>query len=84
MSLISIFVDAFKRVASRKRAADLETARNSGGSLGPAPAGSFDEGRVTPQPGTGAAGGAFGSDVVSTDVSVGSSDPEEGGEARVQ
>lgn len=82
MSLISIFVDAFNKVAGRKRAADLETARSSGGSLGSAPAGSFEEGRATPQPGTGAAGGAFGSDVISPDIAVANSDPEEGGEVR--
>ena len=84
MSLVSIFVDAFNKVLGRKRAADLETARSSGGSLGSAPAGSFDEGRTAPQPGGGAAGGAFGSDVVSSDISVASSDPEEGGEGRLQ
>lgn len=84
MSLVSIFVDAFNKVLGRKRAEDLETLRNSGGSLGSAPAGTFEEGRVAPQPGTGAAGGAFGSDVVAPDISVASSDPEEGGESRVQ
>jgi hypothetical protein len=76
MSVFSTFVDAFKKAVDRKRAADLETARSSGGTLGSTPAGNagaFDPLRPAPEPDTG--------NRVDLGVNeVSSGDPEEGGE----
>lgn len=72
MSLISRFVAAFKRASGRKPAVDIEDVRSSGG-LGPsAPTGAFDPLRATQRP--------RGDEVSEGDLSVASSDPEEGGE----
>ncbi len=74
MSLISIFVDAFKKALGRKRADDVELARSSGGSLGPsADTDAFDPLRPAPSP-TPSRGSVPGG------ISVTSGDPEEGGE----
>lgn len=73
MSLISVFVDAFKKAAGRQPAVDIDEVRSTGG-LGPSnPTDAFDPLRPAPQPsGESEAGdGTF---------SVASGDPEEGGE----
>lgn len=73
MSLISVFVDAFKKAVGRKPAVDIDEVRSTGG-LGPSnPTGAFDPLRPTPQ-----AGGD--SEVTHGSPSVSSGDPEEGGE----
>ena len=73
MGLISTFVDAFKKALGSKRKVDIEEVRSTGG-LGPSnPTDAFD-----PITRTAPTGGA--SDVTRNDLSVASSDPEEGGE----
>jgi hypothetical protein len=73
MSLVSVFVDAFKKAAGRKPKIDIEEVRSTGG-LGPSnPTDAFDPMRTAPPPGSG-------SDVTRGDLSVSSGDPEEGGE----
>lgn len=73
MSLISAFVDAFKKASGRKPAVDIEDVRSSGG-LGPSvPTDAFDPLRPAQQ-----AHGGF--DVTHGSLSATSADPEEGGE----
>ncbi|MHC2998801.1 hypothetical protein [Microbacterium sp. HJ5] len=73
MGLISTFVDAFKKALGGKRKVDIEEIRSSG-HLGPTiPTDAIDPiKRTAPTSG--------GSDVTHGDLSVASSDPEEGGE----
>ena len=71
MSLVQTFVDAFKKAAGKKPDAK-EHARNDG------LLGSTDNFRETPQPGT--SKGIDRGGVTPGSVSVGSADPEEGGE----
>lgn len=73
---ISAFVDRLKSLFGRKPHIDAkELARSSGGSLGSAPAGTFDPQRPTPPPDSG-------HDVGDGSISIKSGDPEEGGEQR--
>ena len=73
MSLVSVFVDAFKKAVGRKPTIDIEEVRSSGG-LGPSnPTDAFDPLRTGPPPGSS-------SEVTHGDPSVASGDPEEGGE----
>jgi hypothetical protein len=73
MSIVSAFVDAFKKAIGRKPAVDIEDVRSSGG-LGPThDTGAFDPLRPSPTP-------DLGSEVDTGDLSVASGDPEEGGE----
>lgn len=73
MSLISAFVDAFKKAFGSKPAVDIEDVRSSGG-LGPSiPTDAFDPLRPAEQPGPE-------SEVTHGGISVASGDPEEGGE----
>lgn len=78
MGLWADFVDAFNNAKAKKRAADVEVMRSSGGTLGStsaADAGKFDPLRPAPEPDTGKG--------IDLDVnSVSSGDPEEGGENR--
>ena len=74
MGLISTFVDAFKKAFGSKRKVDIEEVRSSG-HLGPTnPTDAFDPITRTAPASSGA------SDVTRGDLSVASSDPEEGGE----
>lgn len=74
MSLVSRFVDAFKRAAGRKPAVDIEEVRSTGG-LGPsAPTGAFDPLRTAQRK------RPRDDQVSGGDLTVKSSDPEEGGE----
>ena len=69
-SLISTFVEAFKKAAGKSRIDTKELARSQGGSLG-----STNQFRPAPQPDKGRG-------INSGDRPVASSDPEEGGEVR--
>ena len=73
MSLVSVFVDAFKKAVGRKPTVDIEEVRSSGGLGSSLPTDAFDPMRSGAQPGTG-------TDVTHGDPSVSSGDPEEGGE----
>lgn len=73
MSLISVFVDAFKKAIGREPAVDIEEIRSTGG-LGPSnPTDAFDPLRPAQQP-------SGDSEVPHGSISVASGDPEEGGE----
>jgi len=73
MSLISVFVDAFKKAIGREPAVDIEEIRSTGG-LGPSnPTDAFDPLRPAQQP-------SGDSEVTHGSLSVASGDPEEGGE----
>ena len=73
MSLVSVFVDAFKKAAGRKPEIDIDTVRSSGGLGSTVDTGGFDPLRPAPTSGQG-------SEVSGGDLTVKSSDPEEGGE----
>lgn len=73
MSIVSVFVDAFKKATGRKPKVSKEDFRSSG-PLGPsADTDAFDPLRPAPTP-------DLGSEVNTGDLSVASGDPEEGGE----
>lgn len=76
MSLVSVFVDAFKKAAGRKPEIDIDTVRSSGGLGSTVDTGGFDPLRPAPA-------GGQGSEAVGGDLTVKSSDPEEGGEVAV-
>ncbi len=79
MSLISTFVDAFKRAAGKKPEVDTKTYGPLGSTAGP-DGKSFDPLRPTPEsdPGRGIDRGSV---PVTGEPEVASGDPEEGGEA---
>jgi hypothetical protein len=76
-SVVTTFLDAFKKALGRKPDVDTkELARSSGGTLGSTPDGhAFDPLRPAPEPDAG-------TEVTTGTVSVASADPEEGGESR--
>jgi len=77
VSLISGFVEAFKKAIGRKPVVDVEDVRSSG-SLGPTDeTDAFDPLRPAPQRDLGSAVDNTG------DISVASGDPEEGGEISI-
>lgn len=76
MSLVSVFVDAFKKAAGRKPEVDIDVVRSSGGLGSTVDTGGFDPLRPAPAPGQGSEAGT-------ADLTVKSADPEEGGEVAV-
>jgi hypothetical protein len=75
MSLVSTFVDAFKKAAGKQpKKPDIDEVRSSGGLGSTHSAEPFTPLRPAPESDTGKG-------IDRGDVSVGSSDPEEGGEA---
>lgn len=80
MSLISSFVDAFKKAFGGKRKVDIEEVRSSGG-LGPSnPTDAFDPIQRTAPTGGSSHISPGDRSASSGDLSVKSGDPEEGGE----
>ncbi len=78
MSLISAFVDAFKKAfGSGKPKVDIEEVRSTGGLGSTVDTGAFDPIKRTSQP-------VSGDPVDVGDLEVASSDPEEGGESPVR
>ena len=75
MSLISAFVDAFKKAVGKKPGVDIEEVRSTGGLGSTHDSGAFDPLRPTPESerGRGVDEGR-----------VSSGDPEEGGESRIE
>jgi hypothetical protein len=78
MSLISTFVDAFKRAAGKKPEVDMKTYGPLGSTTQP-DGKSFDPLRPTPESDTG--GKRVDRGDVSQEPEIASGDPEEGGEA---
>lgn len=75
MSLVSVFVDAFKKAAGRgKPSVDIEEVRSTGGLGSTHPTDAFDPLRTAPQPGGD-------SDVGDRDPMVASGDPQASGES---